>query len=282
MLTLKDELLRTYSDIEEKKEELYSINFHDKDTYQTKRRELSILISKLKQLENRNVEEYKQREFKPVAGDGRYYKYPDKDLIDILRVGHYEIEGKDLSITYSGDDDMFSNGNDLIIANTYYAKGKIPYKLMICSPSDLTNECYKTSILTSISSNLLLNDKNKDYIKFLANFIGQYTKHPINFIYSDGLLNKIHFARICNDNIFKNIEGKKDYYGFFHDFYDNLIRNVIYIGVELKDNVSLEEIKAVYNDFVLKNYHLIEKENKIESEELITFNDHVKSKILTI
>ena len=138
---------------------------------------------------------------------------------------------------------MFSNGNDLIIANTYYAKGKIPYKLMICSPSDLTDECYKTSILTSISSNLLLDDKNKDYIKFLANFIGQYTKHPINFIYSDDLLNKIHFARVGNDDIFKNIDGKKDYYGFFHDFYDNLIRNVIYIGAELKDNVSLEEIR---------------------------------------
>lgn len=264
-MALKDDLLKTYLELEKAKKDLS--NLENLENLNQLKERIKLLSKKLEELKNKHAKEYTKLGFKPTMGDARYFKFPDKDLIDELRVKSFEKTGRDLSITYNGEKSMF--GNDLhLYVNAYEIKGKKPYKLMIGQ---------------GLTMAVTIETKKLDDIELLVKFIKEKTGKPINFIYTDNFLEEVTFARMGNNTFYKTKDGKKDYYRFFYELYDgygDYIRNVIYVGPEMKLDVPINERGRVEEELILPNRCLTAQARIVEN--LDSFNEQVKTKILSI
>lgn len=282
MISTKDEIFMVKQEIIRKREELERIDRKDPNNrfkFANIRSEINVLNQKLDDLNQKLQEEYKKESYVPTIGDERYAKFPHKAVLDTLRISYYEKFGTDPSITYIGDTPMFVDDSLSIYADAYNIRGKMPFKLKFDSKDYRLEKDSKASILAEVSKNdFFVNDSNK-YIELIVDFIKKYTDNSVNFIYTDGLLKNIHFARI-DDGAFRSINGKKDFYLFFHDFFDNLYRNVIYIGDSMKDGVKASEQEEVTEELIIPSQQMIAKKNEKTIEELNAFNEEVKKKIL--
>ena len=283
-MTLKEQLLEVSRQIEDAQERLKTIQSTggSNRSYELVNEELKKLYQKLKQLDNKHLEEYRNRGFKPEIGDGRYYKFPDKDILDVLRVEQAKLTGKDLSISYCGISPIFNNDYHVYV-DVYQINGKIPYRIMY----DSSNEDSSPSILVRMAIPLVLDDKSKGILSLLTKHIEFYSGKPVNLIYTDRHLKKVSFARIGENGFYKNIDNidaGKEYYKFFDDLYDdydeNHIKNTVYIGSELTEGISQSDIGRVQNKILLPGRKIVAKDNSITCEELDSFNEKVKRRII--
>lgn len=251
----------------------------NKDVYY----ELMSLCECLEDLKKKHRIEYSNSNYKPTLGDGRYFDFPNKKLIDYLRILYYEKYDKDLSVTYQGNVSMFSN-DMAVFSNKYSIRGVYPYILMISSLDDKLVKDFDASIMISISSDLVFKSDSDD-LKSVIDFVINYMGHPINFIFSDAKFQNISFARISDKDFYTNMDASKNYYKFIYDFFDSyylsdIYKNVIFIGPEMYNNASQNDIVNANKDYILRAKSIIAKDNNITVSELELFNEKIKRKIL--
>ena len=241
--------------------------------------ELISLIENSRELRDDPIKGYKGTI--PYKGDNRYCKFPNKPLIDDLRVELYEkYESKDLTITYLNVQEAFNNDFHLY-AQTYMIRSKIKYTIMFEQLYDFSKPDLKPSIIVRLPLTSLFDTDAGILINILVYFIQEHTGSPVNFIYTDRELSEVSFARIGNGTFRQNTMG---YYNFFYNFYDSYddswLKNVIYIGSKMKECTSQEEIVRVNNEFLLPYSIRIANELGIANETLNSFNEIVKERIL--
>lgn len=224
-------------------------------------------------------EEYKNGTYVPAIGDERYSSFPNKRAIDSLRSGYYDAFGKDPSITYCGSDPMFNDPSLYVLANHYkIGGGQIPFELKITSEDREIAKDKEASVLATFASkHFKLADSDK-YIGLVASFIHGYTDEDINLIYTDGALENIHFSRIDKSDYPFCV--KRRYYQFFHNLFDNLGRNIVYVGDSMKDGVPLDEIQEVEESFIDSDHRIIARRNNMSEEELNNLNSDIRRKVL--
>ena len=104
------------------------------------------------------------------------------------------------------------------------------------------------------------------------------TDEDINLIYTDGALENIYFSRIDKSDYPFCV--KRRYYQFFHNLFDNLGRNIVYVGDSMKDGVPLDEIQEVEESFIDSDHRIIAKRNNMSEEELNNLNSDIRRKVL--
>ena len=282
MLTIRDEIFMAEKSIKKLEEELDSVditNPNNRFKYANLKSELVVLSQKLDKLNLELQEEYKNGKYIPIIGDKRYAKFPNKKQLDLFRKAYYNKFGIDPNISHSGIESMFNDNLLDINGEAYYFKENIPFKMYIDSSNLDLERDQKASVLVSFSKDDFLSSKSDSSIDLINRFIKQYTNNPVNFILTNGDLANVSFAYI-SDEEFYHFDGKKYYSDFFSELFDNLYRNIIYIGESMTKDVSVEEIKKVEDGLVVPYQLKIAKENNISLEELKGMNHLIKRKIL--
>ena len=219
---------------------------------------------------------------KPAIADNRYIKLKHKELLDPLRIIHYDYYGKDPSIQALNASDgyvtKFENGRFIPTA-WYQVRGCITYNIQY-SCNILEN--FTGSILISSSIQHPFNDNfsylDYDYITQLNDYIKKYSNGDTNFIVCDDMFNKLTFGHIS----LPNRNGK------YIEFVDCAIeqlkpkagsRDIIYISDDIK--------RMFLNEEVLKGNNMIEfakqdviNQNSISDYELESFNQKAIQRIL--
>ena len=282
MRTTKDEINMTKRELDLVREKLRTFDRKNPE-YRFKwaiiNSEKEAIERKLEDLYNRLQEEYKNGTYIPCVGDERYDIFPNKRAIDTLRIKHYDLFGNDPSITYCDNSPMFDDSSLLVSANVYKIKESIPFKLKIYGGGKDTESCPEASILATFSKNHFKLAEIDKYVGLVASFIKEYTDKQINFIYTDVLLDEVHFAKI--DDSLYSFNGQKRYYQFFYNLFNNLGRNIVYIGDSMKDGVPLEEVNGVCQDFINPSREIIARNQDMTLEELEEINEEVRKKVLT-
>ena len=236
----------------------------------------------------------------PKLGDNRYKKLPHKELLDYLRIRHYNYFGSDPSIQWLRAEDgyghMFENGR-FIPTEWYSVRGSASYIIQF---SSVPGKLFTGSILITTKINEGFSDENFScldvgYISLLRDYIKDMTKGDIDLILSDGEFKTISFGRVCLPSM-----GRGDYYNFVDCATEVLAspissRNIIYIGEDIKKSF-LESKPDEYNpsyDYNARNEEIIRGDkliiscqqdiiryNEIKEEDLNSFNDRVKQLIL--
>ena len=236
----------------------------------------------------------------PKLGDNRYKKLPHKELLDYLRIRHYNYFGSNPSIQWLRAEDgyghMFENGR-FIPTEWYYVRGSGSYIIQFSSKR---GNLFTGSILVTTKIKEPFSEDNFSclaggYISLLRDYIKEQTAGDINFILSDGEFKTISFGMIDLPS-----RGKGDYYDFVDCATEVLAspissRNIIYIGEDIKKSF-LESEPDEYNpsyDLNARNKEIIRGDkliiscqqdimryNEIKKEDLNSFNDRVKQLIL--
>lgn len=220
---------------------------------------------------------------KPVIGDNRYIRLLHKELLDPLRIIHYDYYGKDPSIQALNANDgyvtMFENGRFIPTA-WYQVRGSITYNIQY-SCNILEN--FTGSILISSSIQHPFNGNfsylDYDYITQLNDYIKKYSNGETNFIVCDDMFNKLTFGHISLIN-----HSNGEYVNFVDCAIEQLkpkagSRDIIYISDDIK--------RMFLNEEVLKGNNMIEfakqdviNLNHISACELEDFNQKAIQRIL--
>ena len=264
--------------------QLNNIYLNNQNVREKAKQELISILASLKTIKDRGTKAYKGSI--PYKGDARYSKFPNKELLDDLRIAFYnEYEPRDLSITYRGVQEAFDNDFHLY-TETYFVRGRFPYTIMFEQSYNFSEPNPKPTLIVSLPITELFTEEATIAIDILVNYLESHTGSPINFIYTDRLLSEVSFARIGTSAFKQNKEGIKDYYSFFYNFYDaydnSYLKNVVYIGEDIKKEVPDSVIRQVEQKFLLPYGVLLAKENGIMPETIGLFNETVKEKILKI
>lgn len=214
----------------------------------------------------------------PEIGDKKYSNYPNKQMIDTLRLLYYERYGIDPNINYNGCHNMFDNSLP-ILSNVYKVKENVPYEFRIKSSDNSSLYDPSASILTTIPTESFLDDKNEPLIELMVNYMNEYTNKPINLIFSNSDFKNISFARIDNKELI-HLDGFVDYYHFFVNMFDGFNRNIIYIGPELQKNIDGFEIDSIYRNYIMWEKIVTSVEARLKELQLHELNDEIKGKVL--
>ena len=236
----------------------------------------------------------------PKLGDNRYKKLPHKDLLDYLRIRHYNYFGSDPSIQWlravDGYGHMFENGR-FIPTEWYYVRGSASYIIQF---SSVPGNLFTGSILITTKIKEAFSDENffcldGGYISLLRKYIKDKTNGDINLILSDGEFKTISFGRVDLPSM-----GCGDYYNFVDCATEVLAspissRNIIYIGEDIKKtflNSGKDEYDPTYDykardeeiirgdELIISCQQDIMRYNEIKKEDLNSFNYRVKQLIL--
>ena len=233
----------------------------------------------------------------PKLGDNRYQKLPHKELLDYLRIRHYNYFRSDPSIQWLRAEDgyghMFENGR-FISTEWYSVRGSASYIIQF---SSVPGKLFTGSILITTKIKEGFSDENFScldggYISLLREYIKDMTKGDINLILSDGEFKTISFGKVCLPSM-----GRGDYYNFVDCATEVLAspissRNIIYIGEDIKKSFLDDTLDSSYdvnarNEEIIRGYKLIiscqqdiMRYNEIKKEDLNSFNDRVKQLIL--
>lgn len=281
MLTIKDEIYMTTQEIERKTSELLRLNPHlpeNRFKFANVRSELFILNRKLDKLKKQEQEEYNLSHGIPFIGDSKYSNLPHKNSLDELRIRHFKLFKKDPDITYGDNKAMFDDDTLPIYADFYNIKNAFPFKLIYSSSDCSLVSDNKASLGISISKEQLLSAKDEE-VKFLVDFIKDYTRNQVNFIYTNEKLDEVFLSHI-GDKDFHYFEDQKSYYLFFSELFNNLYRNVIYTGESLKKDAPDEEIINAKSELIIPYHEVVAKVNNITNDMLLEENNKIKMKIL--
>lgn len=208
---------------------------------------------------------------RPELGDHKYKNSGLKNAFDILRVMYFEKFGIDPSINFINEGPMFGDDTLPIFCFFSQVRGEFPFKLILEDdyPNYNTNENFNMGIMFNIE-NLKKNNKI-EYLNFIKDLIKRYTGKNFNLIYSDGYFNNLSLLYL-NDSFFKN----HTYYEFFSLLFDNLDRNIIYIGEDIKQKAPEREIKNVDSQIIIPSLKKIASEIGITEENIQIENEKVK------
>jgi len=219
---------------------------------------------------------------KPELGDERYTKFVDKNALDMLRVLYYDWFKKDPNISFVENAcSMFGDPTLSIDISTFLIRGIFPFKIMYSSyyKDYKANEDWAVGV--EIPRSNLEKENIDEYLDFIKALIRNYSNNDINFICGDGL-NQACTAAYIGNRDFHYENDQKRYHYFFSLLFDNLQRNVIYIGDSMKKNASQTEIEMVNSTFIVPDIRSISLGLGITEEELIKQNEEVKRKILRL
>ena len=281
MLTIKDDIYMLKKAIEQKKAELGSLDPKSPENrfkYANLKSEIEHDLRKLEKLEAEEYEEIKKST--PKKGDSRCANFPHENALLNFRINHFKLFGEDPSISYSGEGPMFGDNSLTAYSDFYDVKGTLPFKLVFSSCDAREEKDAKASIGMTLCKDDFLRASDEQ-IKFLINYIKDYSSNPINFVLTDGRLNKIIFARIASKDFNFTLDGRRDYVLFFSQLFDTMYRNIIYVGDTMKDGVKSDDIKKVQAKYIDNAHIQIAKEQNIARADLKRQNDDIRRKILT-
>lgn len=219
---------------------------------------------------------------KPELGDERYAKFVDKNALDMLRVLYYDYFHKDPNISLVENAHfMFGDPTLPIDVSTFLVRGDFPFRVMFSSfyKDYKPNEDWAVGV--EIKRCNLEQENSDEYLDFISGLIRKYSNNDINFICGDGQ-NQICTLAYIGNRDFRYQQDKKMYHYFFYLLFDNLQRNVIYIGDSMKKNVSQWEIELVHSEFIMPDIKTISQGLGIDEEEFIKQNEEIKRKILRL
>lgn len=215
--------------------------------------------------------------YEPFLGDERYVSLKHKYVLDFLRVKYYRVYGKDPSITFLYKDTiMFRDDTLPITGSCYYIRGSFPFKIYFqsCYKDGIPSNKYTVTIKTLKE---YLNDVNLD---FISSVIKNVTGEEINLVVGDCRDKEYSFSFIDLNKFKKNkYFNKSSYITFFELLCDNNTRNILYIGRDLKDGFTPDEINAVNIEYVDKHFKDVLQYAHISEDELRKSNEYIRSRI---
>ena len=208
---------------------------------------------------------------KPELGDQKYKNSGLKNAFDILRVMYFEQFGIDPSINFINEGPIFGDDTLPILGYFSQVRGEFPFKLILEDDyiNYEANKNYNVGIMFKTEN---LRKQNKaEYLNFIKELIKRYTGKDVNFIYSDGYFNNLSIIYL-SDIFFKN----HTYYEFFSLLFDNLERNIIYVGDDIKQKGTIEEIKYVDSKIIIPSLKRITEDIGLSEDNIQMENDKVK------
>lgn len=219
---------------------------------------------------------------KPILGDERYKKFPDKNALDILRVLYYDFFHQDPSLSLTKDHIMFGDPSLSIWTQNYLIKGEIPFTLMLTANYQNYNPIEDYSVGIKLAKKNLSKEMGPEYLKLIAQLIKRYTNNEMNFICCDGGNEFCTLSFIGDIDFGYHPSNQKMYYDFFARLCDNNLRNIVYIGEKMKENATEEEIQKADSEIVLPNRQIIAKNLGISLEELTKSNEELRDQALIL
>ncbi|MBO4245382.1 MAG: hypothetical protein J5892_01425 [Bacilli bacterium] len=225
-----------------------------------------------------NQDDYKK--YVPSIGDHRYQAFPGKFALDHLRVKYYEQYHKDPSITHLTSDEVaFYDPTLPIFGDCYYIRGPFSFKIYF--------QIYYQDQLPNNNGSLIIKiakcDINDDNMMFICELIKYFTGQKVNLIVGNYLDNEYRISFINKKELSYpkiNEIGYGGYYNFFDMLCDNCLRNIVYIGDDLKKDHDIEDIINVDNEFILKHQKKICEKLNIPNRELLKTNEAITKKLI--
>ncbi len=188
------------------------------------------------------------RNYVPTKGDERYKKDCYKPALDIIRVEYYSKYGTDPSLNPSGYLPIFFDPSLQIYGKCYCFRGKQPFKIYLQSS-------YKEKIPDcSHTIGIEIDDKkfNDEILYFSLDLMKRLAdKGPNLIVKSYGNRPRYTIAFISDADFMPYFLGSTyAYWDLFERLCDNNLRNIIYIGDDLKSGVSKEIIEKVEQEYV--------------------------------
>ena len=219
----------------------------------------------------------------PAIGDKRYSNLPHKELLDPLRIIHYDRYGKDPSIQQLKGEDkyltMFRNGRFLPTATYKVREGMTSYIIQF---SWLRNTNFAGSILITGDVKQPFNDDfsylDDDYIDSLTGYVTNICNGDVNLILSNSTFTELSFGHITINN------HNGEYLNFIDCAAEQLRpvaseRNIIYVGEDLQQGFTPDEIRNGDELIERARADIIEHSN-ISDRQILDFNEQAKRRIL--
>ena len=223
------------------------------------------------------------RNYEPQIGDDRYKKFRFKPVLDYIRVYYYSKYGVDPNIADTSInrplwEAMFYDPTLPIYGSCYCFRGKFPFKIYLQDPYEngFPNDMYTIGI--EIAAKKYTDEAlifSLDLIRYLSG------KEANLIVKSYGPNPKYSIAFISRkDFVHGLLDDSDSYYEFFHRLCDNNVRNIIYIGDDLKSGVSREKLDAVEEKFVEADQAMIAYFFEVSIDELREKNSAIREKVL--
>ena len=179
----------------------------------------------------------------PYIGDSRYHNLEHKFALDVIRVKYYLKYHKDPSITPLNDIVPLYDHTFQATGTSYIIRGACTFKIFLNNHKDC-KENPNTDIMIEVNKDQFTDDN----IVFMYGLIKLFSGNNANFIAGD-LRNKNYVIGYISKKRHFNILNPL--YCFISEFCDNNWRNIVYIGDDLKEGISEEEINHVNEDFIV-------------------------------
>ena len=226
---------------------------------------------------------YNYRDYVPEIGDARYTnaKYFLQPALDIIRVDYYNRYHKDPSINPHNDNVVFLDDTLKLLGKCYCFRGRFPFRIYLQdSYSKLPNDT--KSIALKIADDLSGKDLTDENLSFTYDLIKKFSGNAPNLVVANMEEGKYKYViSYISQRYFHSRYHTLSwaYEEFFDELCDNMFRNIIYIGDDLKKGVSEDTIRLVETKYV--KYHLFElsKIFHMSVEELEEQNDSFRKRL---
>lgn len=223
------------------------------------------------------------RDYVPRIGDERYKKFRFKPVLDYIRVYYYSKYGvdpsiADTSINHPLGEAMFYDPTLPIYGSCYCFRGKFPFKIYL---QDLYEKGFPDDMHT-IGIEIAAKKYTDEGLIFSLDLIRYLSGKEANLIVkSYGPNPKYSIAFISRmDFVYGLLDNSDSYYEFFHRLCDNNVRNIIYIGDDLKFGVSREKLDEVEEEFVEADQARLADCFGVSIDELREKNSAIREKVL--
>lgn len=218
----------------------------------------------------------------PKYGDGKYAAASYKEAFDMLRVWYYNHFHQEPSFSPVPKWNMMFYDSSLFMpVSTYSVKGKIPFQIMFSANYPNYKSDNTKSISVRLPFEILSKDENEWYLRCMLELIRIYSGDSVNLVLGNGVSTQGMLSFIADRDLSKYSRKDMDYYEFFDNLCDNIVRNIIYIGDSMKKGVKSETIDKVQSEIVDFHKRLTASEAMTE-EELEQSNGKIKKRILSI